>query len=343
MSLLQVQQLSKSYAGGERPAVHGVSLVVQPGEFVSLVGESGSGKTTLLRLIAGLERADEGTIRLGEKVISGEGLHVAPERRGVGLVFQHHALFPHLTVGQNVAFGISKMAKSERAKVVEGLLELIDLAGYGNRYPHELSGGERQRVALARALATNPGVMLLDEPFSSLDPLLRESLRDETRRVLKACGATAILVTHHTRDALAVSDRIAVMHDGVLEQAGTPDEVYHHPVNGYVASLFGPCNFLARAGESEKRWVRPDELTLVPVEQGEGDSGAALMVGRVAQVTYGGGCQDVSLVCEDQQWGTVKICHQGDWVVKEGERWAAVWKERKMAGEMTDGQTTDNR
>ncbi|TLD69564.1 ABC transporter ATP-binding protein [Phragmitibacter flavus] len=320
MSLLEVQQVSKRYERGARPAVHDVSLVVQPGEFVSLVGESGSGKTTLLRLIAGLETADAGTIKLGERVISGAGLHVVPERRGVGLVFQHHALFPHLTVGQNVGFGISKMAKAERVKVVEGLLELIGLAGYGRRYPHELSGGERQRVALARALATNPGVMLLDEPFSSLDPLLRESLRDETRRVLRACGATAILVTHHTRDALAVSDRIVVMHNGLLEQMGTPDEVYHRPVNGYVASLFGPCNFMARAGAGAEGWVRPDELELVPVER----VGGYRMAGIVSQVTYGGGCQDVTLVCEGG--GELKVCHQGDWVVKEGETWGAALK-----------------
>jgi len=327
MSLLEVQHVSKTYARGDRPAVHDVSFTVQPGEFISLVGESGSGKTTLLRLIAGLEMTNTGSISLDGRQLAGQGVHVAPEKRGVGLVFQHHALFPHLTVAGNVSFGLGKASASARLRRVSEMLELVGLPeAYSRRYPHELSGGERQRVALARALAINPGVLLLDEPFSSLDPLLRESLRDETRRVLKACSATAILVTHHTRDALAVSDRIAVMHLGVLEQEGAPEDVYHHPVNGYVASLFGPCNFLTLEETTDvnhrQKWVRPDELQLASLDQNR-----VVMSGRVTQVTYGGGCQDVTLLCEHLgEKREIKVCHKGNWAVKEGESWAVTTK-----------------
>lgn len=319
MSLLEIQQVSKTYARQKRAAVNAVSMTVQPGEFVSLVGESGSGKTTLLRLIAGLEVADEGRIILGDRELSGKGVHVTPEKRGVGLVFQHHALFPHLTVEQNVGFGMTREKGQERRQRIGGLLELIGLPGYEKRYPHELSGGERQRVALARSLAINPGVLLLDEPFSSLDPLLRESMRDETRRVLRACGTTAVLVTHHTRDALAVSDRVAVMNHGNLEQFAPPDEVYHRPANGYVARLFGPCNWLPRGDSGEEGWVRPDDLMLIPIE-----GGGHRMQGVVVQVSYGGNRQDLTLKCDG--FGEVKVCHQGSQVVKEGERWGVVEK-----------------
>lgn len=331
MSLLEVHALSKTYARSDRAAVHDVSLTVTQGEFVSLVGESGSGKTTLLRLIAGLEVADEGTIRLGGVELSHTDWHMPPEKRGVGMVFQHHALFPHLTVAKNISFGLRHLSQGKRNDKVTEMLDLVGLPGYAQRYPHELSGGERQRIALARALATEPGVLLLDEPFSSLDPCLRQALRDETRRVLKKHGTTAILVTHHTNDALAISDRIAVMNKGHLEQYDSPETIYHRPVNEHVASLFGPCNPLPESlmkSPSERgqlQWLRPDELVLAPLNHER-----VKLTGRVSQVTYGGGCQDVTLHCEENGKlpFMVTVCHRAGWRVSEGEEWGVVRKER---------------
>ncbi|RYI99230.1 MAG: ABC transporter ATP-binding protein, partial [Acetobacteraceae bacterium] len=173
MNLLEIDSLSKTYRGGTRPAVHGASFASAPGEIISLVGESGSGKTTLLRLIAGLESPDHGTITLADRIISAPGRGIQPEKRGIGMVFQHHALFPHLTVEGNISYGIRKLPRAQRAETVSSLLELVGLPGFGGRYPHQLSGGERQRVALARALAPRPELLLLDEPFASLDAGLR--------------------------------------------------------------------------------------------------------------------------------------------------------------------------
>lgn len=328
MSLLEIHGISKTYARHEHPAVHQVSLSVSSGEFISLVGKSGSGKTTLLRLIAGLETADAGAIRLGGRELSRPGLHIPPEKRGVGLVFQHHALFPHLTVEKNISFGIRQKPAHEQRATVQTLLERIGLPTSAKRYPHELSGGEQQRIALARALATNPGVLLLDEPFSSLDPQLRESMRDETRRLLRSHGATVILVTHHTRDALAISDRIAVMHHGVLEQYDVPREIYHHPVNPYVATLFGPCNFLPPdvINGGQELCMRPDELELVPLQPGSQQH----LAGVISQLTYGGGCHHVTLLCHRPGGASleVKVCHQGASPLKEGEHWGIVSRHR---------------
>lgn len=327
--LLQVDAVSKTYPRGQRPAVHAVSFTVGRGEFVSLVGESGSGKTTLLRLIAGLETADAGTLALDGALVAGPGRHAAPEERGIGLVFQHHALFPHLTVSENVSFGLRRLPRREREDKVAALLALVGLPDHGARYPHELSGGERQRVALARALAPDPKLLLLDEPFSSLDTHLRESLRDDTRRMLREHGTTAILVTHHTRDALAVSDHIAVLRHGDLEQAGTPEEIYHAPATPYVASLFGPCNFLpsqlshqlgaVALGTAETLWVRPESLSLKPATPGQD-----ALVGEVTHVSYGGDCHDVALRCALPDGGTASIlvCHHGGGPICPGERWA---------------------
>jgi ABC-type sulfate/molybdate transport systems ATPase subunit/ABC-type spermidine/putrescine transport system permease subunit II len=213
-------------------------------KLLSLVGESGSGKTTLLRLLAGLERPDRGTISLDGRVLSSPAAVVPPEQRGIGLVFQHHALFPHLTVEKNFGFGIWRRSREEREGIIGQLLALVGLTGFGKRYPHELSGGERQRIALARALAPEPILLLLDEPFSSLDARLQQAVRDDTRAILKERGATALFVTHDTGDALSIADRIVVLKQGLLQQDGAPPEVYHAPANAYVASFFGTCNFL---------------------------------------------------------------------------------------------------
>ncbi len=259
---LEFRNVSKTYAKGEHPAVNGVSLSVRKGEIVALVGESGSGKTTLLRLAAGLEAPDSGEVWIGSEVVASEEIWTPPERRGIGLVFQDGALFPHLTVAQNICYGLHGKTAQQESTAVDFMLAMVGLSGFNQRYPHELSGGERQRLALARALAPQPKVVLLDEPFSNLDPALRRSLREEIRTILNKLNATAIMVTHDTDDALCVGDRVAVFRSGGVEQIGTPHEVYHQPKNGYCARLFGPANRIAVNG-SGTRWVRPEDITLL--------------------------------------------------------------------------------
>lgn len=326
MNLLEIHNLSKTYRGGNRPAVHGASFASAPGEIISLVGESGSGKTTLLRLIAGLESPDEGTITLADRVISAPGRGIQPEKRGIGMVFQHHALFPHLTVEKNISYGIRKLPRAERAETVRSLLELVGLPGFGGRYPHQLSGGERQRVALARALAPKPELLLLDEPFASLDAGLREELREETRHVLKRHGSSAVFVTHDTADALTVADRIVVLNQGTIQQIGTPAEIYGRPANAYVASFFGACNFvppgqlatclhIGPGPETEGLWLRPESLTLA--RSGEG------ITGVITTVRFRGTHHEVILDCRCEIHGafTIQLHHPGDQPVAVGETW----------------------
>lgn len=232
--------------GGVR-ALDGVDLVVGHGELVALVGPSGSGKTTLLRTIAGFEVPDRGAVWIGDRHVVDDGVFEEPDRRGVGMVFQDGALFPHLTVRANVGFG-----DADAGRVVE-CLELVGLVERADDYPHELSGGERQRVALARALAPEPSVVLLDEPFASLDRGLRESLREQVISILREAGASALLVTHDQDDALAVADRVAVMHHGRIEQTDTPEEVYRRPATTWVADFIGDADVLA--GTAHDGWV----------------------------------------------------------------------------------------
>nr|WP_246283909.1 ABC transporter ATP-binding protein [Nocardioides perillae] len=235
--------VSKRFGAVE--AVRAVDLEVTPGEVLAVIGPSGCGKSTVLRLVAGLESPDAGEVLIaGATVAVGGGRAVPPERRRVGMVFQDHALFPHLTVARNVAFGLHGRPAAEREARVSEVLELARLADKGDRYPHELSGGEQQRVALARALAPRPAVVLLDEPFSSLDESLRAQVRAELVGVLRASGATALLVTHDQTEALSVGDRVAVLRDGVVEQVGTPDAVFERPATRFVASFMGDADFL---------------------------------------------------------------------------------------------------
>lgn len=220
-------------------ALDGVDLDIPHGQITSILGPSGSGKTTLLRAIAGTERLDAGTIEIHGRTVEGAGLHVPPERRRVGLVPQDGALFPHLDVGRNVAFGLHRLPRSERRERVEEMLELVGLAGYERRRPHELSGGQQQRVALARALAPAPDIVLLDEPFGALDAALRVSVRTEVVDLLRAQGATAVLVTHDQDEALSVADLVAVMRDGRIVGAGGPTELYRRPPSLWVAGFLG--------------------------------------------------------------------------------------------------------
>jgi iron(III) transport system ATP-binding protein len=240
--VLALREVSKSY--GAVQAVDRVALDAAPGELLTVIGPSGCGKSTLLRLVAGLERPSAGEVVVDGEVVAGSRSWVAPERRRVGLVFQDHALFPHLDVSRNIAFGLDRLDRRERRSRIAEVLSLTRLEHLARRYPHELSGGEQQRVALARALAPRPSVVLLDEPFSSLDETLRGRVRADTIAVLRATGTTAVLVTHDQTEALSVGDRVVVMHGGRVEQADTPVRVFESPATRFVASFMGDAVFL---------------------------------------------------------------------------------------------------
>jgi iron(III) transport system ATP-binding protein len=246
-SVLEMFGVSKQY--GAETAVSDLALDVRDGEILTLLGPSGCGKTTTLRLLAGLERPTEGTITVADDEVAGSSTFVAAEDRGVGIVFQDFALFPHLSVRENVAFGLSDRDSEEAGSRVDALLDLVDMSGMGDRSPDQLSGGQQQRVALARSLAPEPDILLLDEPFSNLDVRLRVEMREEVRRILKEAGVTAVSVTHDQEEALSISDRVAVMNDGHIEQIGDPESVFEHPESRFVASFLGQAGFLsARVG-----------------------------------------------------------------------------------------------
>jgi iron(III) transport system ATP-binding protein len=230
------------HAYGQRRVVEDVSLVVLPGEVHCLVGPSGCGKTTILRLIAGLEPLQGGRIAIDGRVVAEPGYGVAPEGRRVGLMFQDFALFPHLSVLDNVAFGLRGMAGKGRKRRARELLAQVEMSGHAESYPHMLSGGEQQRVALARALAPRPCLLLLDEPFSSLDATLREQVREDAIAVLRRAGTPVLMVTHEADEAVRVGDQIHVMLDGRIVQSGTPAQLYARPTSPFVASFFGPLN-----------------------------------------------------------------------------------------------------
>jgi len=236
---LALAQLQVRYAGAARAAVEDVSFGLKAGDIGVLIGPSGCGKTTLLRAVAGLERAQGGSISLGGVVVSNAQVHMQAENRRIGMVFQDYALFPHLDVGQNVGFGIHHLGRTERARRVAEVLALVGLAGSERRYAHELSGGQQQRVALARALAPAPQLLLLDEPFSNLDVDLRERLALEVRAILKAANATALFVTHDQLEAFAVGDYIGVMREGQLHQWDDAYALYHRPATRFVADFIG--------------------------------------------------------------------------------------------------------
>ncbi|GGL21420.1 ABC transporter ATP-binding protein [Halarchaeum grantii] len=240
---LEIDGVTKRY--GEQTAVSGLSLDVYDGELLTILGPSGCGKTTTLRLLAGLERPTEGTVRIADTRVADADASRPPNERNVGLVFQDFALFPHLSVAENVAYGIADASDDAKTERVADLLELVDLAGFEERDPSELSGGQQQRVALARALAPEPEVLLLDEPFSSLDVRLRVEMREDLKRILSATGVTAVSVTHDQEEALSISDRVAVMHDGHLEQVGAPEAVFENPESRFVASFLGQAGFLS--------------------------------------------------------------------------------------------------
>jgi len=238
---LKVENLTRRF--GLRDVVSNLSLTVAAGQVTCLLGPSGCGKSTTLRMIAGVENPDSGTIRIDGETVCDDHVRLPPEARGVGLMFQDFALFPHLSVAKNVAFGLRGDAAAKAARVGE-LLERVNLAGFGNKHPHELSGGEQQRVALARALAPRPRIMLMDEPFSGLDNRLRDGIRDTTLEVLKDEGTAVLLVTHEPDEALRMADEIALMRDGEIVQRGSPYHVYNAPIDRAAAAFFSDINVI---------------------------------------------------------------------------------------------------
>ena len=276
-------------------AVDRVDLDVRPGEIVAVLGASGCGKTTLLRLIAGLESPSGGEVEIGGEIVSDARTVRPPDSRGIGMVVQEYALFPHMTVAANVAFGLNALYRSRRDSHVREALSLVHLEELGARYPHELSGGQQQRVALARTLAPDPVAVLFDEPFSNLDTAMRQRLRVEVEEILRARSAAAILVTHDREEAFAIADRVGVMIDGQLLHIDTPEQVYHYPATPGVAALTGPCDFIPATvgrngcadtdlgtlrvespagrlpeGKPATVLVRPDDLDLTPGADGQG-------------------------------------------------------------------------
>jgi iron(III) transport system ATP-binding protein len=241
-TVLTIEGLTREYT--QERAVEDVSLSVSSGELLTLLGPSGCGKTTTLRMLAGLEEPTEGTIRIGDETVADDEGFVPAESRDVGLVFQDFALFPHLSVEENVTFGIDHWDKTARSERAGELLDLVGLLDHRDKHPEQLSGGQQQRVALARSLAPEPDVLLLDEPFSNLDVRLRIEMRKEVRRILKEAGVTAISVTHDQEEALSISDRVAIMNDGQLEQVGKPEVVFENPESRFVASFLGRASFL---------------------------------------------------------------------------------------------------
>lgn len=271
---LELKEIKKSFTEGEA-VLDNISLEISKGEFITFLGSSGCGKTTTLRIIAGLEQPDAGSVWLDGREVTG----LEPNQRDVNTVFQNYALFPHMNVAENIGYGLKlkKVSKSEIRKKVSQMLELVQLEGYEKRKPSELSGGQKQRVAIARALVNNPKVLLLDEPLGALDLQLRRAMQIELKHLQKKLGITFIYITHDQEEAINMSDRIAVMKDGRIEQIGTPDEIYNHPKTSYVATFVGNANILHGAAESiqgENAIVKiGNDRVIVKLETSQQDTG----------------------------------------------------------------------
>jgi iron(III) transport system ATP-binding protein len=273
-AILNLDNISKTFPDRERSIVNNVSFSLQQGELLGLLGPSGCGKTTLLRIIAGFDRPSAGTVELAGKIVDSHNCWIPPEQRNTGMVFQDYALFPHLSIGENIAFGLKvnknngwgRLKGEKIKKRVTEVLELVGLSGLEKRYPHQLSGGQQQRIALARALAPQPTLILLDEPLSNLDAQVRIRLREEVRCILKAAGTSAIFVTHDREEALAISDRISVMRQGKLEQIGTPEEIYSRPASRFVAEFVTQANFLTGTRQGNTWLTEIGELEFTPLQ-----------------------------------------------------------------------------
>ncbi len=327
MSELHIEDLAKRY--GSTEVLHGVGLDVPSGELLAILGASGSGKTTLLRLICGFERADAGRIAVDGQSVCGPGLHVLPERRGIGYVAQEGALFPHLSVARNITFGLSRAAR-KKGQGIGALLELVGLpATYAARPPHQLSGGEQQRVALARALAPRPGLILLDEPFSALDAALRVETRQAVARALHAAGATALLVTHDQSEALSMGRRVAVLRGGRLVQVDTPQMLYRRPVDAELARFVGEAVLLpglatggtvtCRLGRLALASDTPDGPVEVMIRPEQVCLGTGSLHARISEITYYGHDASVTLVLPGEPPATLTARIAGQSMPRAGK------------------------
>jgi iron(III) transport system ATP-binding protein len=317
MAQIRIVDLQKRY--GSTVALQGISAVIENGELLALLGPSGCGKTTTLQILAGFLGPDRGEVWADDRLMSSPRGVVPPERRNMTMVFQGYALWPHMTVAQNVAFGLEtrRTPRGEAARRVGRVLEIVNLGGYEQRYPHELSGGQQQRVALARALVVEPGTLLLDEPLSNLDANLREQMRFEIRRIHQETGLTMVYVTHDQTEAMVIADRIAVMNQGLIEQIGTPREIYEQPRSRFVASFIGGANCLSgelvgpgmvlcggrvfravdgedgRPGELVTLCVRPGALRVSRGSEESASECETVVAGKLMQQAYLGDQQDL--------------------------------------------------
>lgn len=316
-TLLEIHKLSKSYEHNDQPAVHDISFQLEEGEIMSLTGESGSGKTTLLQLIAGLIEPDSGQVILDGEKVKGPSARLVPGHPDIKVVFQHYNLSPNITVRKNISRILKAYVPEYRDERTEELIQLCKLQKQAERYPRELSGGERQRVALARSLAEEPRLLLMDEPFSNLDPSLKKHLKEEITEILESLQISAIVVTHDPQDALSMADKVAVMHQGYLLQLDTPNTIYRHPVNQYVAQLFGPCNILsadnatALLKEKNKQkdvCLRAEDILLDAPKKGFPEA-------TVQKIRYMGAFHEVSLALNQQQ---IQL-HYRDNHIREGD------------------------
>ncbi len=287
---IYISDISKSF--GKKEVIKNLTLTFKDGEFTTLLGSSGCGKTTLLRMIAGLETPNSGEIRFDDEIVfsADKKINCPPEKRNLSFVFQDFALWPHMTVFENVAFGLrARKLKEDLKSKVENALSVVKLEGFANRYPHELSGGQQQRVAFARAIVTEPKCILFDEPLSALDAQLREGMRIEIKQLTKKLGTTSVFVTHDQSEAMSMSDKIAVMNGGVVEQFDTPVEIYEHPSTKFVAQFVGRSNWL-----DERRMIRLEDINLNGKGHTEG--------GKVLSSHYQGGYFDIILSCASGEW-----------------------------------------
>lgn len=359
--LLSVTHMTKRFGADAPPVVHDVSFNVgqqHSPEIFSILGPSGCGKTTTLRCIAGFERLTEGRVEMHGRTLSGPDVHVSPEARGVGIVFQNYALFPHLSVLENVAFGVRAGTSAQQTERAREVLDMVGLGSFEDRRPQHLSGGQQQRVALARTLAPEPDLILLDEPFSNLDAMLRQETRQEVRQLLKEKGISAVLVTHDQEEALSFSDRLAVMRGGQLDQVGRPEEVYYRPRTLFVAQFLGRTNLLlsqATGTEAETPLgsvqldrdtngtvlvsLRPEHLTLRAPETADGPIGTVVdRAFKGHDITYRVSCDgNEYLVHTDNR----QLYEAGDTVALHPLEPAVVLERRSTPADVPTGVTPE--
>ena len=287
---LEIKNMKKTYPNGD--GVENINIQVHEGEFVTMLGPSGCGKSTILRTLGGFLKIDEGEILLDDQAIQ----DLPPEKRPTAMVFQSYNLWPHMTVYENLMFGlkIRKVPKAVMQKEADEALKLVGMEGYGKKYPNQLSGGQQQRVAIARALLLKPSVLLLDEPFSALDAKIRQQMREELKRIQEELNITVVFVTHDQEEAMALSHRIVVMNKGVIEQVGTPEEIYDNPATKYVASFIGEMNFIEENG-GKVLAVRPEDIILTKGDSGDmvGSVRSIMMLGHYAEVIIQMGNQTI--------------------------------------------------